>query len=354
MGIGTLVQGALANLSGGSTEIAQAPGAVARLARAVTPDLRADPRLALRDMRLTQPLQAALGAVLARAGITIENSVADDPYADAEGRLLQRHFSVLRSGADEVVLLQIPDWVANDGANVGALDEVRDVFSNRKVRIVADGVQAPSLSLDRTMPRLWRLRAGIDLEFVAWRYVSELVQGRLMSLQAFGLSDDEPPAVAARPVAARPKVRVVFIGSTGEDLHAYRERARTVCEQNGFMPLMMEHFEAMGLGATAGSLAKLDQADLYVGIFAHRYGFIEPGQASSVTELEFDHAAKMPRLCFLLDPDFPWPPKSWDAQHHAQLLAFKARIDRSLIRGRFTTEDNFAALLTQALVAQKP
>ena len=66
----------------------------------------------------------------------------------------------------------------------------------------------------------------------------------------------------------------------------------------------MEQFEAMGVGATSGSLHKLDEAHVYVGIFANRgrHGYIEEGGCDrSVTELEFDYAETrgLDRLCFL-------------------------------------------------------
>ena len=73
---------------------------------------------------------------------------------------------MLKSATDEVVLLQIEDWMANDGANVGAMDEMRDTFTNRKVRIVPQKVQTPSLSLEKTLPRVWRQKAMVDVEFV--------------------------------------------------------------------------------------------------------------------------------------------------------------------------------------------
>jgi hypothetical protein len=116
-------------------------------------------------------------------------------------------------------------------------------------------------------------------------------------------------------------------------------------------PIMMEYFEAMGLGATAGSKKKLDQANLYVGIFAYRYGFIEDGYPVSVTEIEFEHAdlRNIDRLCFLVAPEIPWPPDSWDPEHHAQMTKFKKRIDAKLIRGKFKTVDNFRDQLRQAL-----
>ena len=146
----------------------------------------------------------------------------------------------------------------------------------------------------------------------------------------------------------------VFISSTGKDLTDYRQAAIEVCNQLSLVPIAMEFFEAMGKGATEGSKSKLDEADVYVGIFAHRYGYIEDGFDKSVTEIEFDYAGekKLKRLCFLLDPNHPWPQHAVDHENYKRLEKFKARINK-LIRAEFTTVDNFQLALMQALEAWK-
>lgn len=143
----------------------------------------------------------------------------------------------------------------------------------------------------------------------------------------------------------------IFISSTGLDLAQYRAGAIEVCNRLGLVPVAMEFFEAMGAGASVGSLAKLDTADAYVGIFAHRYGYIEPGRTESVTELEFEHAGALglERLCFLLKPDFPWPPSAIDHAHLEQLSRLKSKVEREVIRKEFTTVDDFKAKLIQSL-----
>lgn len=146
----------------------------------------------------------------------------------------------------------------------------------------------------------------------------------------------------------------VFISSTGKDLTAYRQAANDVCLRLGLLPIAMEFFAATGKGATEGSKSKLDEADVYVGIFAHRYGYIEDGYDKSVTEIEFDYAGekKLKRLCFLLDPKHPWPPDAVDHENYPRLEKFKGRINK-LIRAEFTTVDNFSSKLMQALVGWK-
>jgi tetratricopeptide (TPR) repeat protein len=145
-------------------------------------------------------------------------------------------------------------------------------------------------------------------------------------------------------------MRSVFISSTSKDLEDYRQAAIDVCIRLKLFPIAMEHFPAMGVGATAGSKRKLDEADLYIGIFAHRYGYIEAGYDKSVTEIEFDYAGErgLDRLCFLVDPKYPWPMDAVDHENYSRLEAFKKRIN-TLIRAQFTDVNDFRARLMHAL-----
>ena len=87
-------------------------------------------------------------------------------------------------------------------------------------------------------------------------------------------------------------------------------------------------FPLMGI-ATQASLAQLDKCDVYVGIFARRYGYVEPGYERSVTECEYDYAKRTRNiecLCFLLADDAPWPAEriqhdalgAWMREHRIQ------------------------------------
>ncbi|PYJ68745.1 MAG: hypothetical protein DME76_11320 [Verrucomicrobia bacterium] len=147
----------------------------------------------------------------------------------------------------------------------------------------------------------------------------------------------------------------VIISSTGLDLRDNRDAAVETCLKLGLLPIAMEYFEAMGAGATDGSKRKVEKADVYVGIFAHRYGYIESGYDKSVTEIEFDHAGelKQERLCFLVDSKHPWPPDAIDYKHRDRLEAFKSRLSETLVRGQFTTVDDFKTRLMHALVEWK-
>src|SRR5262249_48883913 len=120
----------------------------------------------------------------------------------------------------------------------------------------------------------------------------------------------------------------VFVSSTSRDLPEERAAVLTACRELGLGVVAMEDFPATGTGATAASLAQLDRAALYVGIVAHRYGYVEPGFDRSVTECEYDHAIKrgLSCLCFMVDPRVEWPEERKQLAYLAQLDRFKTRI----------------------------
>jgi hypothetical protein len=130
-----------------------------------------------------------------------------------------------------------------------------------------------------------------------------------------------------------------FISSTSTDLGKYREAAYEVCNRLSIVPIGMEQFESMGVGATEGSKSRLNEADVYVGIVANRYGYIEDGYDKSVTELEFDHAGErgLDRLCFVAEEGAELPKYPED---QVKLAAFKGRIGK-LIRNTFGTPWEF-------------
>jgi hypothetical protein len=148
-------------------------------------------------------------------------------------------------------------------------------------------------------------------------------------------------------------MKKVFISSTSADLKEYRQAATETCLRLGFHPIAMEHFPSMPVGATVGSKQKLEEADLYVGIFAHRYGYIEDGYDQSVTEIEFGYAGELnlDRLCFVVDPEHKWSPATIDYDQHERQKNFIDRINKTLIRATFTDVSDFEAKLTQALVS---
>ena len=92
-----------------------------------------------------------------------------------------------------------------------------------------------------------------------------------------------------------------MVSSTSRDLPLHREQVRLACERNGFEPRwMMEHLTALNEDPVQASLRMVEEADVYLGILAYRYGTIPSGYNLSITEMEYNRAVelKKPRLVF--------------------------------------------------------
>ena len=98
----------------------------------------------------------------------------------------------------------------------------------------------------------------------------------------------------------------VFLSSTYVDLIEHRKAAHDALEQLGLHVIWMEAFGARTEDSTTACLKEVEESDLFVGIYAHRYGYIS--KDISITEQEFDHAQKLgkPIFGFIVNEDHDW------------------------------------------------
>ena len=144
----------------------------------------------------------------------------------------------------------------------------------------------------------------------------------------------------------------VFLSSTYVDLIAHRRLATEALERLGQQVDRMEVFGARPEEPTSASLDEVDRCDLFIGIYAHRYGSLAPGTDRSITETEYRHALKTetPIFCFLVDDDHPWPPKMIERGKAAEkLAAFTTSIAKTHIADRFTDPKDLAFKIAGAL-----
>ena len=101
-------------------------------------------------------------------------------------------------------------------------------------------------------------------------------------------------------------VVTAFLSSTSRDLREHRSRVRDHCERFGYGFRLMEEFGAQNGSAAHISIAEIDGCDLFVGVYARRYGYIPSGFDKSVTEMEYDEAERvaLPRLVFVIAPEY--------------------------------------------------
>src|SRR5262249_11410497 len=101
----------------------------------------------------------------------------------------------------------------------------------------------------------------------------------------------------------------VFLSSTSTDLRQHRKAVSEALLRLGVSLSRMEDYGARPDDATVACLDEIDQSDLFVGVYAHRYGYVPPGSGISITEAEFNHATSLrrPTFCFVVDDDAMWP-----------------------------------------------
>ena len=145
-----------------------------------------------------------------------------------------------------------------------------------------------------------------------------------------------------------------MISSTARDLPLHREQVMHACMRLGmFYPDMMEHLTATDANALEVSLKMVDQAEIYVGIFAFRYGYVPEDQTISVTEAEYNRAVErgIPRLIFLMSDEHPVKPSDVETgEGAAKLTKFKERLKKERVVGFFDSPDDLRAQVIQALV----
>ncbi len=149
------------------------------------------------------------------------------------------------------------------------------------------------------------------------------------------------------------EVKKVFLSSTGRDLSEYREAAYKAIEGlEGYHCVRMEDFGARDWVADEFCRTKVAECDLFVGILGLCYGSSPKGKQKSYTEREYEAAiaAKLPRLMFLAPDDFPVPGDLIESdEERAKQRAFRDRVSAELVRDTFTSAEDLARRVEQAI-----
>jgi CheY-like chemotaxis protein len=144
----------------------------------------------------------------------------------------------------------------------------------------------------------------------------------------------------------------IFLSSTYQDLIGHREKAAGAIERLGQQGVRMEVFGARPLEATGACLQEISDSDALIGIYAHRYGHVPAGQSKSITEQEFEFAQeqKKPTFCFVVDEEYPWPPKHVELEPgRMRLQEFLRRLRETVVTDSFTTPEDLAFKVASSL-----
>ncbi|MEO7363045.1 MAG: DUF4062 domain-containing protein, partial [Gemmatimonadaceae bacterium] len=156
----------------------------------------------------------------------------------------------------------------------------------------------------------------------------------------------------------------IYLSSTFQDLEEYRAKVFSALERAGLQVARMEGYTAADQRPMDLCLADVATADVYVGIYAWRYGYIPPEhhgntEGRSISELEYRHAQALglPSLMFLTNADTRanWPSHfndeiTGEGNGGAKLTAFRAEIGTEKTVSMFRTPDELATLVLASLM----
>ena len=147
-------------------------------------------------------------------------------------------------------------------------------------------------------------------------------------------------------------VKKVMISSTAIDLPEHRDLVKDACERQGMLPVMMEYLPASSADAIQASMRMVNEVDAYLGVFAHRYGFIPEGHNISITEMEYNRAIErdIPRLIFIMDKTHPIHIDDVETGEGAtKLKVFKDSLTTRNIVKFFVSPEDLRALVIDSL-----
>jgi Domain of unknown function (DUF4062) len=102
----------------------------------------------------------------------------------------------------------------------------------------------------------------------------------------------------------------VYVSSTFQDLQSCRKEINAAIRKLNHVDISMENYTAVSMPTVTKCLSDVARSDIYIGVFAKRYGWIPIGQNISITELELSEAINKNKdiLVFLLDDNAKdWP-----------------------------------------------
>ncbi|NTW53261.1 MAG: DUF4062 domain-containing protein [Chlorobaculum sp.] len=145
----------------------------------------------------------------------------------------------------------------------------------------------------------------------------------------------------------------VFISSTYKDLIDYRAAAIRAVEGTNYQAGKMEIFGARSEEPVDACLKEVEECEIFIGIYALRYGFVPDGSDISITEMEYLHAKGQGKTiyCFLLDEENQGWLTKWidDEPGKSKLRDLKQRVQKALVCDYFTTPDDLRAKVANAL-----
>ena len=143
----------------------------------------------------------------------------------------------------------------------------------------------------------------------------------------------------------------IYVSSTYKDLQECREQVRIAIRQTGHIDVAMEYYIAENQRPLDKCLQDIEECDLYIGIFAWRYGFIPQGHDTSITELEFCKAIETQKDCliFLTAEDAEWPANRIEFEAYEKIKVLRSHLVKDYLSSFFRNKDDLRANVITAI-----
>jgi tetratricopeptide (TPR) repeat protein len=163
----------------------------------------------------------------------------------------------------------------------------------------------------------------------------------------------------------KPGQVTAMISSTAVDLPEHRKQVVEACLREGVFPIGMEQLPARDATGIQASLDMVDKADIYIGIYAWRYGWVpdlDNPEMISITEMEFNRALELKQrgklkeiLIFVMHEDHPIRARDKEDGAEAQdkLKKFKERASAGRVRLTFASSEELRGHVIQSLADAK-
>ncbi len=149
----------------------------------------------------------------------------------------------------------------------------------------------------------------------------------------------------------------IYISSTYSDLEKHRTAVYRTLQRMGHAVIAMEDYVATDQRPVDKCLADVAACDLYVGIFAWRYGYRPPHrnpQRQSITELEYRQARQTSKTCLLFlaeENEASAPPEAGAeaSEDRRCIQELRRELEREHVVSYFRNPDHLASLVSLAV-----
>ncbi len=144
----------------------------------------------------------------------------------------------------------------------------------------------------------------------------------------------------------------VAISSTLRDLPQHQTEVMDACFRLGMFPLMLEYVPPRSEHVVTACLNLIDEADIFLGIYGNRYGYVPEGQCESISEIEYNRARerKIPVLIFLISDEHEIRAQDADVGIDSErLVAFKQSLRSQSSVGSFQSPEDLRVKVVKVL-----